>query len=96
MVLAKKSPAQDQIVVRPDSKGRITLGPLAKGISSFVISKEDDGRLTLEPYKEIPAREIWLFENSEAIGKVREGLSDLSEGRVASRGDFSQFADDED
>lgn len=94
MALSKKDHPR-QLVVRPDSKGRITLGALAKGISSFVISKEDDGRLTLEPYKEIPAREAWLFENSEAIGKVRKGLADVAAGSLRDRGDFSQYAEDE-
>lgn len=91
MALARK-----RIVVRPDSKGRITLGPLAKGISSFIISREDDGRLTLEPYKEVPAREAWLFNNPVAIDKVRKGMADLSDGRFRSRGDFSQFNENED
>ncbi|UVC07074.1 hypothetical protein IHQ71_17795 [Rhizobium sp. TH2] len=95
MAPAKKI-ARSQIVVRPDSKGRITLGPLAKGISSFVISKEDDGRLTLDPYKEIPAREAWLFQNPVAADKVRKGMTDLSEGRLRSRGDFTQFVEDQD
>ena len=96
MAFAKKDRALHQIVLRPDAKGRITLGPLAKGISSFVVSKEADGRLTLEPYKEIPAREAWLFENPVAIGKVRQGLNDAAAGRLRDRGDFSQFANDKD
>lgn len=96
MTRAKKDRTPHQLVLRPDAKGRITLGALAKGVSSFVVSKEDDGRLTLEPYKEIPAREAWLFENPTAIGKVRQGLSDAAAGRVRDRGDFSQFTGDED
>lgn len=96
MALANKDRTSRQIVLRPDAKGRITLGALAKGISSFVVSKGEDGRLTLEPYKEIPAREAWLFENPVAIGKVRQGLSDAAHGRLRDRGDFNQFAADED
>jgi hypothetical protein len=96
MALASKKISGSQIVVRPDSKGRITLGPLAKGISSFVVSKEDDGRLTLEPYKEIPAREAWLFKNPVAADKIRKGIADLSEGRLRNRGDFTQFVENED
>lgn len=95
MALANKGRIPDQLVVRPDSKGRITLGPLAKGISSFVVSKEDDGRLTLEPYKEIPAREAWLFENPDAIGAVRAGLADAAAGRLRSRGSFSRYLEDD-
>jgi hypothetical protein len=81
--------------VRPDSKGRIALGVLAKGVSSFRIHKEEDGRLLLEPYKEIPAREAWLFENDTAIAKVRSGLKDAKAGKITKRGDFSKFIDSE-
>jgi hypothetical protein len=81
--------------VRPDSKGRISLGALAKGVSSFHIHEEEDGRLTLEPFKEIPVREAWLFENKVALDKVRKGLKDAASGKLSKRGDFSQFADGE-
>jgi hypothetical protein len=81
--------------VRPDAKGRITLGSLAKGVSSFRVTEDKDGRLLLEPFKEIPAREAWLFENKDALDKVRSGLKDAAEGRVSKRGDFSKFLDNE-
>lgn len=96
MALARKDRPSERIVLRPDSKGRITLGPLAKGISSFVVSQERDGRLMLEPYKEIPAREAWLFENPAAIGAVRAGLGEAAQGRLNDRGDFSQHIDEDD
>ena len=96
MALARKNRPVERLVLRPDSKGRITLGPLAKGISSFVVSQEADGRLMLEPYKEIPAREAWLFENPASLAAVRAGLADAAEGRLKDRGDFSQFAEDDD
>jgi predicted RNA-binding protein YlxR (DUF448 family) len=79
--------------VRPDSKGRIALGAYAKGVSSFRIHAEKDGRLVLEPYKEIPAREAWLYENKSALAKVRKGLKDAKEGKVTRGGDFSKFID---
>lgn len=96
MAPARKNRPVERLVLRPDSKGRITLGQLAKGISSFVVSQEADGRLMLEPYKEIPAREVWLFENPAALGAVRAGLADAAEGRLTDRGDFGQFAEDDD
>ena len=71
--------------VRPDSKGRITLGAYAKGVSSYRIHQEKDGRLILEPYKEIPAREAWLFENDAALTKVRKGLKEAAAGKVSRR-----------
>jgi hypothetical protein len=81
--------------VRPDSKGRIALGKLAQDISSFHVTQEADGRIVLEPFAEIPAREKWLYENEEAMQKVLKGLKDSSEGKISSRGDFSQYMEDE-
>jgi hypothetical protein len=83
------------LTVRPDAKGRIALGKLAKGISSYRVFQKSDGRLVLEPYAEIPARERWLYENPEAMAAVQEGLADLKAGRVVSMGDFTQYANDE-
>jgi hypothetical protein len=84
---------QDQ-TVRPDSKGRIALGAYAKGVSSYRIHAEKDGRLVLEPYREIPAREMWLYENKEALAKVQKGLQEAKEGKVIRRGDFTKFIED--
>ena len=83
-------------VVRPDSKGRITLGPWAKGVSSYIVHEDEDNRIVLEPQVEIPAREKWLFENPAALDRVRRGLDDAKAGRVQSLGDFAQYADDSD
>lgn len=81
--------------VYPDTKGRITLGSLAKGISSFKVSTDSDGRITLEPYVEIPARESWLFKNNTALKQVQKGLQDSAKGKISKRGDFTQFIDTE-
>jgi len=41
-------------ILRPDSKGRICLGPLAKGISSYkVVLNENTKEITLKPYTEL-------------------------------------------
>ena len=76
--------------VRPDSKGRITLGKLAEGVSSYGIRVESHGKITLEPYAEIPARERWLFENPEALHRVRKGLAEAEAGQTVSIGPFSR------
>ena len=95
---AKKSKFTPVTQVRPDSKGRVTLSKLADGISSFNVSKDEDGRLLLEPMVEIPAREKWLYENPEALASVRRGLADAKAGRVVSRPSYAKYAkeDDED
>ena len=77
--------------VRPDRKGRITLGKLLEGASSVKVSVSDDGTITLEPYTEIPLKELWLYENAEALGKVKNGLVQASEGSLNQLGSFSDY-----
>jgi hypothetical protein len=84
-----------EITLRPDSKGRITLGALAKGVSSFRVHKEENGRVVLEPFVEIPERERWLYKNPEALAMVEQGLKESAEGKTYYMGDFSQYADEE-
>ncbi len=83
-----------QKIVRPDAKGRITLGRLSKGVSGYVITETEDHKLILTPYIEIPAREKWLFENKTALKKVEKGLQDAAEGRVFKKGSFAKCAAD--
>lgn len=83
-------------IVRPDAKGRITLGRLAEGVSSYVITKDKNNRIILEPRVEIPANEKWLFENKSAMHKVKKGLEDSAAGRVRKKGSFAKYLDDKD
>jgi hypothetical protein len=82
--------------VRPDAKGRVTLSKLADGISSYNVSRDEEGRLLLEPMVEIPAREKWLYENKQALASVHRGLSDAKARRVKSLGSFAKFAEEDD
>jgi hypothetical protein len=76
--------------VRPDAKGRITLGALAYGVSSFAIIQEKNNKIVLIPYVEIPAKEKWLFNNKQALAKVKEGLQQSGAGKVRSLGSFKK------
>lgn len=80
--------------LRPDAKGRITLGSLAKGATGFSVSIDKQQRIVLEPLVEIPAREKWLFENKAALNQVKKGIQDAADGKITKK-DFSQFADEE-
>lgn len=82
-------------MVRPDSKGRISLGHLADGISGFMITETKDHKIILEPYTEIPAREKWLFDNKIALNKVKKGLKEAADGKVSKKGNFEKFVDDD-
>ena len=82
-------------MLRPDAKGRITLGDLAKGISGFAVSETADHKIILEPYTEIPAREKWLFDNKVALKKVEQGIKDAGAGHLCDKGSFAKFANDD-
>ena len=72
--------------VRPDSKGRVTLGRLGKDVSSFRVAVDPEGRVLQEPFVEIPAREQWLYESPEANSSVRRGLAQAAKGETAPLG----------
>src|SRR6476469_8752875 len=61
--MSESSNAKGLYRLRPDSKGRITLGKLADGVSSYRARRQADGKIVLEPFIEIPADERWLYEN---------------------------------
>ncbi len=82
-------------ILRPDRKGRITLGRLAQDVSSFRAVREPDGRILLEPFVEIPAREQWLFQSKKALASVKRGLAQSKAGKTESLGSFARYADDE-
>ncbi len=77
--------------LRPDSKGRITLGKLAEGVSSYRARKQADGKIILEPFMEIPADERWLWENKKALESVMRGIADAKAGRLVSLGSFKKY-----
>jgi hypothetical protein len=92
----KSMTAKELKTVRPDAKGRITLGHLAHGVSSYSVTQDRHNRIILEPRVEIPANEKWLFDNKAAMKQVKQGLEDSAAGRVKNKGSFSKYKDDED
>ena len=80
--------------LRPDSKGRISLGKLSEGVTGFRLIVESEYRIVLEPLVEIPAQEKWLFENKVALRQVEKGLKDAASGKLTKQ-DFSQYLDDD-
>ncbi len=80
--MSERAQAPSAYRLRPDAKGRITLGKLAEGVSSYRARRQKDGKILLEPFVEIPAAERWLHENPDAIASVRRGIADARAGRV--------------
>ena len=57
-------------ILRPDAKGRISLGEIASTVSSYRVTIEDSGKVILEPYTEIPLSEKWIFEDKDLLARV--------------------------
>ena len=65
-----------------DSRNRLTIGELAQGFNRVKLYKSELGEILLKPVVEIPASELWLFNNKKALEDVQKGLKDLSEGKI--------------
>ena len=73
---------RDVYRLRPDSKGRVTLGKLAEGVSSYHARRQPDGKIVLEPFVEIPAEEAWLWKNPDALASVQRGIAQAKAGKL--------------
>jgi len=81
--------------LRPDKKGRISLGEFAKGVSSFSVEQDEIGRIILDPQVEIPLREKWLYANKKALRSVLKGIEESSKGKLKKRKSYASFVDEE-
>lgn len=73
-----------------DSRKRISLTKLLPDLPvSSVMAHIEGDKIILEPMVEVPASELWLYKNREALNKVQSGLS--QKGSVK-RGSFKEYA----
>jgi len=77
--------------VGTDSRGRLTLGSMAQEKRYRVLVNES-GQILLDPVVSIPERELWLWQNQEAIAAVKQGMKQAA-GQVQELGSFAQYAD---
>jgi len=66
-----------------DDRNRLTLGELLKGSKRVRLYKNNRGEVLVQPVVEIPASELWLFQDKEALENVKKGLKDAAEGRIS-------------
>jgi hypothetical protein len=81
-------------IKRIDALGRISLGKELAN-EPYVITRDDHGTIVLTPVAIIPKRELWLWENKEALAAVKEGLEQSARGEGKYIGSFAQYANDE-
>lgn len=70
--------------VKPDTRNRVLLPQslVREGIT-YRIYTNSVGQIILIPQVTIPEYEAWLFENQDVRALVKQGLSDVDEGRVS-------------
>jgi hypothetical protein len=77
---------------QPDAKKRVSLGVAVSGVTAFNIYQNTLGQLILDPVKAIPASEMWLYQNPQALASVKRGLRESAEGKSVYRGSFAKHA----
>jgi len=70
--------------VKPDSRRRVNLPKylVGEGITYHIYSNSM-GQIILDPQVTIPASELWLFQDANALASVKRGLTDAAEGKVS-------------
>ncbi|MGP8174936.1 MAG: hypothetical protein ACLP7O_10355 [Terracidiphilus sp.] len=77
---------------QPDAKKRLSLGAAVRDATAYNIYRNPLGQLILDPVKAIPASEMWLYENAQALASVKQGLRESAEGKNVYRGSFARHA----
>jgi hypothetical protein len=77
---------------QPDAKKRLSLGDALQGATAYNIYRNPLGQVVLDPVKTVPAYEMWLYENPEALASVKKGLKESVEGKGVYRGSFARHA----
>jgi hypothetical protein len=81
-------------MIEPDSRGRFSIGVIAKS-KTYRVQVNDAGQILLDPVVAVPERELWLWQNPEAITSVQQGIEQAGAGDVHDLGSFAQYADAE-
>lgn len=97
MTLSKHSEhRENELRLTLDARKRVSLAKLLPDyeVCSFRAYTEGD-KIILEPMAEIPAHELWLYKNPQALKDVQEGLQQSKEGKLRKRGSFAKYAQDD-
>lgn len=75
--------------VKPDSKKRVVLPKFLVGEDIiYHVYSNSAGQIVLDPQVTIPASEVWIFENKDALALVDKGM--LESTRI-NRGSFAEY-----
>ena len=79
-----------------DARKRVTLAKFLPNIDIHTVRAYTEGnKIIIEPLAEIPAHELWLYQNPEVLASLQRGIQQAKEGKIRSRGSFAEKGDDE-
>ncbi len=81
--------------VRPDARGRLTLGSAAKD-SDYRVLVNEKGQILLDPVIPIPASEAWLWESPSLRASMERALKQSEAEEFEDLGSFRSFVDEAD
>jgi hypothetical protein len=68
------------------------LGEALSGVTAYNIYRNTLGQFILDPVKAVPAAEMWLYQNPQALASVKRGLRESAEGKSVYHGSFAKHA----
>lgn len=78
--------------VTPDNRGRVNIGVATKD-KSYRVLQNAEGEILMVPVVTIPEREVWLYQNPDAMAAVKQGIAEAEAGNIHDMGSFAQYAD---
>lgn len=81
--------------VRPDARGRLTLGSVAQD-SDYRVLVNERGQILLDPVVAIPASEAWLWQSPALRASMERALNQAAAGEFEDLGSFARFVDEDD
>lgn len=72
-------------ILSADDRNRVTLGKYLKNFKRLKVYQDSRGEILLVPVVEIPASELWLYQNQDAMESLQRGLADAKAGRTVEK-----------
>lgn len=78
----------------PDQRGRVTLGSVLSH-GGYRVLRNDLGQVLLDPVVQIPASEVWLWQNPELRASMERAMAQAVAGKFKDLGSFADYSADE-
>lgn len=83
-------------IIHPDGRRRVCLPKsLVKEGIAFQIWANSEGQILLEPQVNIPASELWVFDDKKVLASLDKAMFESMNGQVVKRGSFAKYVKDE-